>query len=49
MWTKRTIVVEGRFGDPKPERLADLSAGLVRLKVGVIVTSVGEAFAAIKR
>ena len=45
----QNIVVEQRFGDAKPERLADLAAELVRLKVAVIVTSTDEAIAAVKR
>ena len=45
----KNIVVERRFGDAKPERLADLAADLVRLKVDLIVTSVDEAIAAIRR
>ena len=45
----KNILVERRFGDAKPERLSDLAAELVRLKVDVIVTSVDEAIAAIKR
>jgi len=43
------IVVERRFGDAKPERLSELAAELVRLKVDVIVTSTDEAIVAIKR
>lgn len=43
------IVVEQRFGDAKPERLTELAAELVRLKVAVIVTSTDEAIAAVKR
>ena len=45
----KNIVVERRFGDARPERLADLAADLVRLKVDLIVTSVDEATAAIRR
>jgi len=45
----KNIFVERRFGDAKPERLHALAAELVRLKVDVIVTSVDEAIAAIKR
>jgi putative ABC transport system substrate-binding protein len=45
----KNIVVERRYGDAKPERLSGLAADLVRLKVDVIVTSVDEAIAAIKR
>ncbi len=45
----KNILVERRFRDAKPELLSDLFAELVRLKVDVIVTSVDEAIAAIKR
>ena len=45
----KNIFVERRFGDAKPERLADLAADLVRLKVDLIVTSVDEATAAVRR
>ncbi len=45
----QTIVVEQRFGDARPERLAVLAAELVRLEVDVIVTSTDEAIAAVKR
>jgi len=45
----KNIVVERRFGDARPERLSELAAELVRLKVDVIVTSTDEAIAAIKR
>jgi putative tryptophan/tyrosine transport system substrate-binding protein len=45
----KNILVERRFGDAKPERLSELAADLLRLKVDVIVTSVDEAIAAIKR
>jgi putative ABC transport system substrate-binding protein len=45
----KSILVERRFGDAKPERLSDLAAELVRLKVDVIVTSADEAIAAVKR
>lgn len=45
----QNIVVEQRFGDAKPERLPELAAELVRLKVDVIVTSTDEAIAAVKR
>jgi putative ABC transport system substrate-binding protein len=41
--------VEQRFGDARPERLTELAAELVRLKVAVIVTSTDEAIAAVKR
>jgi putative ABC transport system substrate-binding protein len=45
----RNIVVEQRFGDGKLERLTELAAELVRLKVDVIVTPTDEAIAAVKR
>jgi putative ABC transport system substrate-binding protein len=45
----QNIVVERRFGDGRPERLTDLAAELVRLKVDVIVTSTDEAIVAVKR
>ena len=45
----QNIVVEQRFGDGKPERLTELAAELVRLKVDMIVTSTDEAIVAVKR
>lgn len=45
----QNVVVEQRFGDARPERLTELAAELVRLKVAVIVTSTDEAIAAVKR
>ena len=45
----QNIVVEQRFGEAKAERLTELAAELVRLKVAVIVTSTDEAIAAVKR
>jgi putative ABC transport system substrate-binding protein len=45
----QSIVVERRFGDGKPERLAELATELVRLKADVIVTSTDEAIVAVKR
>jgi putative ABC transport system substrate-binding protein len=45
----RNIVVEQRYGDGKLERLTELAAELVRLKVDVIVTPTDEAIAAVKR
>ena len=45
----RNIVVEQRFGNGKLERLTELAAELVRLKVDVIVTPTDEAIAAVKR
>ena len=45
----QNIVVERRFGDAKPERLAEVAAELVRLKVDVIVTTSDAAIAAVKR
>jgi putative tryptophan/tyrosine transport system substrate-binding protein len=41
--------VERRFGDAKPERMAEVAAELVRLKVDVIVTSTDVAIAAVKQ
>jgi putative ABC transport system substrate-binding protein len=35
----KNIIIESRFADGKPDRLPDLAAELVRLKVEVIVTS----------
>ena len=45
----KNIVVERRFGDAKPERMAEMAAELVRLKVDVIVTATDAAIAAVKR
>jgi putative ABC transport system substrate-binding protein len=45
----QNIVVERRFGDAKPERMAEVAAELVRLKVDVIVTSTDGAIAAVKQ
>ena len=45
----QNIVVENRFGDGKPERLIELAAELVRIKVDVIVTSTDESIVAVKR
>ncbi|MEO5700220.1 MAG: ABC transporter substrate-binding protein [Casimicrobiaceae bacterium] len=45
----QNIVYESRFADGKPERLAELAAQLVRLRVDVIVTSGGPASLAAKR
>ncbi len=45
----QNIVVERRFGDAKPERIAEMADELVRLKVEVIVTSTDVAVAAVKR
>src|SRR5262245_8344816 len=42
----QNIVVERRFGEAKPERIAELAAELVRLKVDVIVTSTDPGIAA---
>ena len=43
------IVVERRFAEAKAERLSDLAAELVRLKVDVIVTSTDPSIAAVKQ
>src|SRR5215468_6525413 len=45
----QNIVVERRFGEAKPERIAELAAELVRLKVDVIVTSTDPGIAAVKQ
>ena len=45
----QNIVVERRFGEAKAERLSDIAAELVRLKVDVIVTSTDPGIAAVKR
>jgi putative ABC transport system substrate-binding protein len=43
----QNIVVERRFGDGKAERISELAAELVRLKVDVIVTATDTAIAAV--
>ena len=45
----KNIVVERRYGESKTERIAEVAAELVRMKVDVIVTSSDEAIAAVKR
>jgi len=45
----QNVVVERRFGEARPERIAEAAAELVRLKVDVVVTSTDVAIAAIKR
>jgi len=45
----QNIIVERRYGEAKPERMAELAAELVRLNVDVIVTSTDEAIAAVKQ
>jgi putative tryptophan/tyrosine transport system substrate-binding protein len=45
----QNIVVERRFGDGKAERISELAAELVRLKVDVIVTATDTAIAAVKQ
>ena len=45
----QNIVVERRYGGAAPERMAEVAAELVRLKVDVIVTSTDVAIAAVKR
>src|SRR6266576_3937757 len=45
----QNIVVERRFGDAQPERIAEIAAELVLLKVDVIVTTSDDAIAAVKR
>jgi len=43
------VVFERRFGEGRPERLPDLAAELVRVKVNVIVTSTDQGIAAVKQ
>src|SRR5262244_940674 len=45
----QNIVVERRFGEAKAERLSDIAAELVRLKVDVIVTSTDPGIAAVRQ
>jgi putative ABC transport system substrate-binding protein len=45
----KNIVVERRYGETKPEQIAEFAAELVRLKVDIIVTSTDVAIAAVKR
>ena len=45
----KNIIVERRFGDNKAERMAEMAAELVRLKVEVIVTSTDLGIAAVKQ
>ncbi len=45
----QNIVVERRYGEARVERLSELAAELVRLKVDVIVTSSDGAIAAVKQ
>ena len=45
----RHVVFERRFGEGKPERLSDLAAELVRMKVDVILTSTDQGIAAVKQ
>jgi ABC-type uncharacterized transport system substrate-binding protein len=45
----KNIVIEYRFSDGKRERLPDLAAELVRLKVDVIVTAAGSGILAVKK
>ncbi len=45
----QNVVVERRFGEAKQERMAEVAAELVRLKVDVIVTATDVAIAAVKR
>ncbi len=44
----KTILIEYRFAEEKLDRLSDLAAELVRLKVDIIVVSGGRATAALK-
>jgi len=43
------VVFERRFSEGRPERLSDLAAELVRIKVDVILTSTDQAIAAVKQ
>jgi putative ABC transport system substrate-binding protein len=45
----QSIVVEHRFADNKAERITEIAAELVRLKVDVIVTNADVAIAAVKQ
>jgi len=45
----QNIVVERRFAEAKAERMSDIAAELVRLKVDVIVTSTDPGIAAVKQ
>jgi putative tryptophan/tyrosine transport system substrate-binding protein len=45
----KNIVVERRYGESRPERMAEVVAEFVRLRVDVIVTSSDVAIAAVKR
>ena len=45
----QNIVVERRFGEAKAERLSEIAAELVRLKVDVIVVSTDPGIAAVKQ
>jgi putative tryptophan/tyrosine transport system substrate-binding protein len=45
----KNITIEYRFAEQKPDRLPELAADLVRLKVDLIVTSAGSAALAAKK
>jgi putative ABC transport system substrate-binding protein len=45
----KNIVIEWRYGQEKPDRVSDLAAELVRLKVGVVVTGGNSATEAAKK
>jgi putative ABC transport system substrate-binding protein len=45
----QNVVVEHRFADGNPERISEIAAELVRLKVDVIVASTDVAIAAVKQ
>jgi ABC-type uncharacterized transport system substrate-binding protein len=45
----QNIVVERRFAEAKAERMSDIAAELVRLKVDVIVTSTDPGIAAVRQ
>src|SRR6185503_17607372 len=45
----KSVIVEARFAESRPERLADLVAELLRLKVDVIVATGGPAYRVLQR
>jgi putative ABC transport system substrate-binding protein len=45
----QNIVVERRFGEARPERISELAAELVRLKVDVIVVGTDQGVAAVRK
>jgi ABC-type uncharacterized transport system substrate-binding protein len=46
---KNIIIVEARYTDARPERLADITAELVRLKVDIIVAGGGQSIRAAQK